>query len=64
MSNLVGGSKEPTDYKRYKSKVDGLYYNGYLMSPECAEEAFGPACRKMARLIEADVNKLAESRKK
>jgi hypothetical protein len=51
----VGKSNSCPGY-RYKAR-DGLYYNGYLGSPDVAEDYFGEACRKLAAEILDDILK-------
>lgn len=38
--NLLGATTEPTETNQYLAR-DGLYYNGYSLSYDCAEDAFG-----------------------
>lgn len=45
---------EPTGNCRYLAR-DGYYYNGYLLSSDCAEDAFGEAFRKMADELAKDL---------
>lgn len=46
-SNILGGTEKPTDSNRYLAR-DGLYYNGYCLSTDCAEDAFGECFRKIS----------------
>lgn len=56
-ANDPEGHKKPTDNCQMKSELNGLYYNGYMFSPECAEDAFGEACEKTCEMILVDIMK-------
>lgn len=56
--NDLRGCTLPSDNCRYQSKINGLYYNGFIHSPEGAEEMFGPMFREIADLILKDLEKL------
>ncbi len=48
------GTPKPTETTRYLGK-DGLYYNGFLGSPEAAELAFGEAFRNIANDLKEEL---------
>ena len=52
--DCLGGTKEPTESNKYLAR-NGLYYNGYALSADCAEDAFGECFKKMADELWSDV---------
>lgn len=60
-TDILIGTSKPTGNNRYKAR-DGMYYNGYLGSPDAADDFFGEAIRLVAARIEESIEK--ESRKK
>jgi hypothetical protein len=54
---MTEGLKEPTSECRYKAKRDGLYYNGYMSSIDCAYDSFDEAWKKIADELKADIEK-------
>lgn len=49
------GFKSPKFNHGFKSRIDGLYYNGYMGSPDAAEDAFGECFRNIAKKIENEI---------
>lgn len=45
---------EPTGNFGYKAR-DGYYYNGYMLSSDCADDSFGEAVRKTADELAKDL---------
>lgn len=52
--NILGGTKYPTEANRYLAR-DGLYYNGYALSSDCADDFFGDAFKEMANNLARDL---------
>lgn len=54
--DILGGviNPEPETNKMYKAR-NGLYYNGYIHSDDCAQDAFGEAFKKTADLLEKEL---------
>lgn len=53
--DVLGGTKEQTETNRYLAR-NGLFYNGYFGSADCAEDAFGSAIEKIKNALEAELN--------
>lgn len=53
-NNILGGTEKPTESNRYQAR-DGLYYNSYCLSTDCAEDAFGECMRKMSADLEKEI---------
>lgn len=54
MSNVCDPSPIETASHQYLAR-DGLYYNGYAASYDCAEDYFGPAWKKIAEALEREI---------
>ncbi len=52
--NSLGGTKEPTITNRYLGR-DGLYYNGYMGSIDCAQDAFDEAFDRIKESMAKDL---------
>ncbi len=58
-NNVLGATLEPTEENRYKAR-DGLYYNGYMLSSDCAHDAFDEAWQELRKSIEETLKKNGE----
>lgn len=52
--DILGGVPNPEDGKHYKAR-NGLYYNGYCLSADCAEDAFGECMKKLSDELEKEL---------
>lgn len=56
---ILGGTTSPTYDNNYLAR-DGLYYNGYPASSDCAEDSFGECMRSLAKKIEQELKEMKE----
>lgn len=52
--DILGGTKQPTKVNRYLAK-NGLYYNGYIGSSDCADDYFTDAVLKIAEALKKEL---------
>lgn len=53
--DILGGVLSPEPGKSYKAR-NGLYYNGYALSNDAAEDYFGEAIKKICDEIQKDLD--------